>query len=75
MMEAITLVFVIFAFLSINVHAANDPDIFKLAKIAEDSFSNTSVNVCDETNTNNSYVYKLLQIIIMLTLTIPIVSY
>lgn len=59
-MEAVVIHFAIFACLLVNVQTSNDPDVSQLAKIAEESFSNTSVNVCDETNANNSYVYKLL---------------
>lgn len=58
-MESIAISFGIFSSLLVNAHARNVPDIVTLAKVAEDSFSNTSINVCDETNTNNSYVYEL----------------
>ncbi|VBB27359.1 unnamed protein product [Acanthocheilonema viteae] len=56
-MEALVISFGIFSCLLVNAHTANDPDIVKLAEIAENSFSNTSINVCDETNTNNSFIY------------------
>ncbi|VDO20238.1 unnamed protein product [Brugia timori] len=56
-MEAIAIRFGIFSCLLINVHTVNDPDVSELAKIAEEALSNKSINVCDETNTNNSFIY------------------
>ncbi|VDK80840.1 unnamed protein product [Litomosoides sigmodontis] len=55
--EAIAIVVGLLSSLLVSAHANDVPDIVALAKIAEDSFSNTSINVCDETNTNNSFVY------------------
>uniref|UniRef100_A0A0R3RFU9 Trehalase n=1 Tax=Elaeophora elaphi TaxID=1147741 RepID=A0A0R3RFU9_9BILA len=57
MIEAAMISFGIFACLLVSGHSVSEPDVFELAKIAEESFSNTSVNVCDETNTNNSFIY------------------
>ncbi|CAG9537673.1 unnamed protein product [Cercopithifilaria johnstoni] len=56
-MEIVAISFGIFACLLVNAQAVKEPDIVELAKIAEDSFKNSSVNVCDETNTNNSFIY------------------
>lgn len=43
--------------LFIGLRAAKvEPTVFELADVAEQAFSNTSIHVCDETNTNNSYV-------------------
>ncbi|MCP9261870.1 Alpha-trehalose glucohydrolase [Dirofilaria immitis] len=42
---------------NVHVRTFNEPDVSELAKIAEEALSNTSVNVCDETNTNNSFIY------------------
>uniref|UniRef100_A0A915Q193 Trehalase n=1 Tax=Setaria digitata TaxID=48799 RepID=A0A915Q193_9BILA len=41
----------------VNVYTHNDPKVSQLAKVAEEAFSNTSVYACDETNTNNSFIY------------------
>ncbi|EFO18250.1 trehalase [Loa loa] len=56
-MKTVEIPFGFFACLLVNVHAANDPDVSVLAKIAEEALTNTSINACDETNTNNSFIY------------------
>uniref|UniRef100_A0A8R1TJI9 Trehalase n=1 Tax=Onchocerca volvulus TaxID=6282 RepID=A0A8R1TJI9_ONCVO len=49
--------FAIFACLLVHAYTVNEPDISELAKLAEEASSNKSINVCDETNTNNSFIY------------------
>ncbi|VDN04914.1 unnamed protein product [Thelazia callipaeda] len=40
-----------------ELKAYEDPSIAELAEVVRQSFNNQSINVCDETNSNNSFIY------------------
>lgn len=68
-MATVTFFLGLLACVLVNVYSIKEPNVAELAEIAEETFSNISINTCDETNTENSYVSKTFMK--MLTLTVP----